>query len=312
MSEFFGLKLMTYNIGGGRKDFGSHIDSIVEIIKMESPDILAIQEAAKWTTLDGKDEDQTKLIANAANLRYNFFGPTLGMRDNFHVLKDLFVYGIFNDWQDWYQGNALFSRWPFVRLGNDSKQGQPENIPIFQTLYEGNRETDPRFVVLAKADLGLTKAYIMTTHLTTLYGERGAQEIPQKNEKAQMMRWRQCERIINLIQEFVLKRNELVLFLGDFNAIISEPGIANSLIERGGFVHLKPQNNIGSHLKLDYPVDHIFIFPGKYHIKYVCRIYDDQFNASDHNPVIAEIKIYGDSSKPFEEQGPGVFQEITT
>jgi endonuclease/exonuclease/phosphatase family metal-dependent hydrolase len=196
-------------------------------------------------------------------------------------------------------------------LGNDSAHGQPENIPIFRTFYQGNRDTDPRFVILAKVDLGFTKAFAMTTHLTTLYGERGSKEIPTKNEEAQTMRWKQCERIIDLIQEFVLGKNELVFFLGDFNALPSEPALANSLKERGGFVHLIPQNNVGSHLKLNDPVDHIFIFPGKFHIKYFCNIIDDKFTASDHNPVVATIKIYDENSKPFKELGPGVFQEMT-
>jgi len=149
----------------------------------------------------------------------------------------------------------------------------------------------------------------MTTHLTTFYGERGAREIPKKGEEAQIERWKQCELIIDLIREFVLERNELVFFLGDFNALPSEPALANTLTEKGGFVHLKPQNKIGSHLKLDYPVDHIYIFPGKYHIKYTCAIFDDGFQASDHNPVIANLKIYEEGSKPFVESGPGVFQE---
>ena len=311
MSEPFGLKLMTYNIGGGRKNLGSHFDAVLEIIKQESPDILALQEAAEWTTLGGEKVDQTQLIAEAGNLNYSFFGPTLSMRENFHIIKELFVYGIFNDWKEWQQGNALFSKWPFVRLGNDSVHGQPENIPVFRTLYQGNRDTDPRYVILAKVDLGFTKAFAMTTHLTTLYGERGSNEIPKKNEEAQVMRWEQCERIIDLIREFALERDKLVFFLGDFNALPDEPALANSLKSRGGFMHLIPQNNIGSHLKLDDPVDHIYIFPGKYHIQYTCMIHDDNFRASDHNPVIANLKIYDEDSQPYKELGPGVFQEST-
>lgn len=303
------IKLMTYNVGGGRKNLGSRFDSILNIIKQETPDILAVQESAMWTTLDGMSVNQTKLIADVGRLKYSYFGPTLSMRENFHVLKELFVYGIFNDWKNWHQGNALFSQWPFVSFYNDNPLGKPENIPIYQPTYEGSRDTDPRFVILAKLDLDFTKAFAMTTHLTTLYGERGAKEIPNKNEEAQIMRWKQCERIIDLIREFVLEKNELVFFLGDFNAVSSELGIQNSLEKKGGFVRLIPKNSIGSHMKLDNPVDHIFIFPGKYHIKYSCKIIDTEFKASDHNPVVANIDLFDENSKPFKDLGPGVFQE---
>lgn len=303
------VKLMSYNIGGGRRSSDSQFDSILQIVRQQSPDILAVQEAVTLTTLDGNSINQPQQISKDGNLEYSFFGPTLDMRKDFNVQKELFIQGIFNDWKNWQQGNALFSRWPFLRLGNDNVQGQPENIPIYKTLYRGNRETDPRFVVLAKIDFGFSKAFVITTHLTTLHGERGLGEIPKKKEEAQMMRWEQCERILDLIREYVLERNELVFLLGDLNAISNEPGIANSLEKRGGFVRLIPQNNISSHLNLANPVDHIFIFPGKFHIKYICNIIDDKFTASDHNPIVANIKIYDENSKPFKEQGPGLFQE---
>ena len=109
------LKLMTYNIGGGRKDLGSRFNSILHIIKNEAPDLLAIQEAVILNTLDGEQIDQPKTIsAVGESTKYSFFGPTLSMQENFDTRKELFIHGIFNDWENWQQGNALFSR--FARL----------------------------------------------------------------------------------------------------------------------------------------------------------------------------------------------------
>jgi endonuclease/exonuclease/phosphatase (EEP) superfamily protein YafD len=157
--------------------------------------------------------------------------------------------------------------------------------------------------------MGFAKVFTLATHLTTLYGERGIKEIPKKNEEAQTIRWEQCERILDLVREYILEKNELAFLMGDFNATSSEPAISNSLERKGGFTRLLPINSIGTHLKLDTPVDHIFVFPGKYHIKYKCKIYDDKFSASDHNPVIADLTIYDTDTETFRIQGKGVFQE---
>ena len=310
MKEDFNLKLMTYNIGGGRKNLRSYLDEIVEIIKQESPDILGVQEAAEWSTMDGDNISQPKRIIEDGLTDYHyFFGPTLAMRENFHPRKALFVYGIFNDWQNWQQGNALFSRWPFVRLGDSNKPGRPENIPLYRTLYAGNRDTDPRFAVLARIDLGFAKIFVLTTHLTTLYGERGTQNIPRKKKEAQALRWEQCERILDLTQAFILEKNEILIILGDLNAIPNEPGILSLLENKGGLVRLIPNNNVGTHLKVAEPVDHILIYPGNYHIKYSCKVIDNGFVASDHNPVVAKISLHNSNSKAFQDHGTGVFRE---
>ena len=42
------LRLMTYNIGGGRKDSGIAFDSVIEVIRKEAPDVLVLQEATEW------------------------------------------------------------------------------------------------------------------------------------------------------------------------------------------------------------------------------------------------------------------------
>lgn len=249
------------------------------------------------------------ISATGVSTKYCFFGPTLSMQENFNVKKELFIHGIFNGWENWQQGNALFSRWPFKRLSNNNILGSPYNIPLFKVVYSGNRETDPRYIILAQIDMGFAKVFTLATHLTTVYGERGVKILPKKNEEAQMMRWEQCERILDLVREYILEKNELAFLLGDFNAVHNEPAISNTLENKGGFVRLLPNNNIGTHLKLNTPVDHIFIFPGKYHIKSTCSVYDDKFSASDHNPVIADITIFDTDTEVYKRQGKGVFQE---
>jgi endonuclease/exonuclease/phosphatase family metal-dependent hydrolase len=310
MEDNFNLKLMTYNVGGGRKDLGSDFSGILDIIKKAAPDILGVQEATEWSTLDEENFSQPKDIVGAGLKNYNyFFGPTLTMSQNFHVQKEIFIYGLFNDWTEWKQGNALFSRWPFVRLGNSSRPGRPQNIPINKTIYSGNRDTDPRYAILAKIDLGFTRIFTLVTHLTTLYGERPPKEIPGKNKEAQSIRAEQCERILDLVRTFVLEKNEVLIVMGDLNATPDEPCILSALETKGGLVRLVPSNNAGTHLKVAEPVDHILIYPGNYHIKYSCKVIDNEFVASDHNPVVAEISLHNSNSKAFQAHGAGVFRE---
>ena len=118
---------MTYNIGGGRKDFGSAIGDVVKVIQEVSPDILVVQEATDFQDADSDWHSVLSQVARAGECgKHVHFGPTLSMREHMHVGKDLFVHGIFSDWRDWRQGNGLLSRWEFVRLGDPSKPGLPE------------------------------------------------------------------------------------------------------------------------------------------------------------------------------------------
>ncbi|MDI6768296.1 MAG: endonuclease/exonuclease/phosphatase family protein [Anaerolineales bacterium] len=313
------IKLMSYNIGGGRKNLGSKFDDIVHVIKENAPDILAIQETAEWEDLSGNRESQPQRIASEAlSTHQRYFGPTLSMRADFHPRKALFIHGVFNDWKDWAQGNALFSLWPFVRLGDINKSGQPENIPLYRPIYSGNRDTDPRYVILSRIKISSLGIFVLVTHLTTLVGERktissdgGTNEIPGKDMEAQGIREEQSKLLLGLMNEFIIKRNEPAILMGDLNATASEPCIADVLEAKGGLFRLLPKDNTPTHLKLSEPVDHILVFPGRKRIEYNCSVINDQFRASDHNPVVAEIDIYDEDSDTCKQHSPGVVRVDT-
>ncbi len=312
MSEREGVhfRLMTYNIGGGRKDSGSDVSRVLAVMKEMQPDILGVQEAVKRLDFDNNSYEESEIIAEALGYNKNVcFGPTLSFKDNFHVGKPLFVQGVFDEWVDWWQGNGLFSRWPFVKLKDASQTGRPQNISLFRPLqYLGNRDTDPRFVILARLGSKPLYPYVLVTHFTTLMGERGRemQEIPGKAEEAQQRRWQQSQRLLDLIQKHLLDEGELIFLLGDFNAVESEPCISNVLINKGGFFLLSPEKKEPTHIKVESPIDHILIHPGNRRVEYKCWVVNDKFNASDHNPVVADITVYDEHSSRFQEFGPGV------
>jgi endonuclease/exonuclease/phosphatase family metal-dependent hydrolase len=286
---------MTYNIGGARKDLGSILSGVVQVIQEQAPDILVVQEATELQDADGDWHSILDPIAQDTELKHVYFGPTLSMREHLDVRKALFVHGLFNDWQDWKQGNALLSRWDFVRLGDPSKPGVPRNAPLFRApLYQGNRDTDPRHALLGRVNKAPIFPFVAGVHLTTLVGERGSNPLPGRPEQAATMRFQQTRRLLDLLREHVLESKELVFLLGDFNAMVGEACISSVLETEGGFTRLAPANvGVGTHPKVTEPIDHIFMSPGDRLIEYQCQVIDTPLarQASDHLPVVADVRV---------------------
>ena len=294
------FRRMTYNIGGGRKDLGSQPDDVVRVIGEVAPDILAIQEAASYQDADGEWHSLLNQVAQAGAFgKHTHFAPALSMREQMDIRKGLFVHGLFNDWQDWRQGNALLSRWEFVRLGDPSQPGTPRNVPLFRApLYEGNRDTEPRYALLSRIKLPQLAIYVVGLHLTTLVGEREREGRPpaqsDRVEAARALRVEQARRLLVLLQKHVLERGEVVFLLGDFNAAASEPCISSVLVEQGGFKRLNPTNDQEStHPEVSKAIDHILVYPADRLVEYRCWIVDtpQAREASDHLPVVAEVTV---------------------
>lgn len=291
---------MTYNIGGGRRDFGSALSDAVEVIEESSPDVLAVQEATDFQDADGVWHRGLDRIASAtAAGEHVYFGPTLSMREHMHIRKTLFVHAIFNDWLDWRQGNAMLSGWPFVRLSDPSRQGAPRNVPLYRTpLYRGNRDTDPRYALLARIGSAPVFPFVVGVHLTTLVAEREQREDGQPEssvvQEARDLRSEQARRIVELLREHVLERGEVTFLLGDFNAMPGEACVSKVLEGEGGFLRLVPTEGPGAtHSEAREPIDHILVYPGSRLVDYTCWIVDSPaaHEASDHLPVVADVWV---------------------
>jgi len=290
------FRLMTYNVGGGRRDSGSDLVRILEVVRSVSPDILVVQEATDHQDADGRWFSVAERIAQEGGFGSNYcFGPTLSMRKQMHTRREIMVHGLFADWQDWRHGNAIFCRWGFSRLGDKTKPGTAKNVPLYQPpVYEGSRDTDPRYVLLARVKRAPIFPFIAGVHLSTLSGERGLQRLPGKVEQARGVRLEQARRFLDLVRAHILERGELLFLLGDFNAAQAEPCIAEALCGEGGFVRLKPSNGpIATHPKVKDAVDHILVSPAGKLVDYCCWVVDDATAraASDHLPVVAEVTV---------------------
>jgi len=293
---------MTYNIGGARRDFGSALPDVIKVINEESPDILVVQEAKDYQDANGVWQRGDLIqIAQAGGFgnKYRFM-PTLSMQEHMHVGKTLFVRSIFEDKQDWQQGYAIFSRWEFARLGDPQQTGEPRNVPLYRTpLYQGNRDTEPRYALLARIQKEPIYPFVIGVHFTTLVGERkkegGPWPLPDKAKEAQDLRVEQAKRLIDLLDKHVLEAEEVIFLLGDFNAVPGEPCIS-SVLENEGFERLVPTRGPSvTHLKLKVrePIDHILVYPRNRLASYDCWIVDSPTarRASDHLPVVADVKV---------------------
>lgn len=288
------FRVMTYNVGGGRKDFGTISSAVLDSISDLRPDILGIQEATEWIDADGKFHSMSTNIAQSAGFgNHVYFGKTLSLKENMQVKKNIMIHGIYNDWEDWAQGNALLAKPGFSRLSDSSVPGTPRNIPLFKpATYEGSRDTDPRYAIISRISSPPIDPLVVTVHFTTLIGERGGEkrEIPGKVEQAREMRVLQAERLLELLAPKITEKQTIIM-LGDFNAEAGEACIASVILEKGGFTRLIPTNEISTHPKVEKAVDHIFVYPPKQIAEYDCWIEDNDNTkiASDHLPVIADI-----------------------
>ena len=184
-------------------------------------------------------------------------------------------------------------------MATASQAGTPRNVPLFRMpLYEGNRDTEPRYSLLSRIGSPDLAPFVVGVHLTTLVSEReregGPRPLADKLEDAQDLRVRQARRLLTLLKEHVLARGEVLFLLGDFNAPASEPCISSVLVGEGGFRRLVPENEqTGTYPKVVEPIDHILVYPDDRLTEYRCWIVDtpQAHAASDHLPVVAEVVI---------------------
>ena len=288
------LRIVTYNIGGGRDDFFATSADVLSLIKDLHPDILGMQECITWRDADENTYNFSEQVGDLLGFEAGrYLGKTLSLQENFHSRKKVMLDCLYKDWQDWVFGNALCTRYGFTRLNDPEAPGSPRNLYLYKPLiYEGSRDTDPRCAIISRIKIGDFTPFIVSTHFTTLVGERGGKSapVPGKLEEAQALRLQQARKLLELLQP-KLDDGQAVILIGDFNASPDEPCIRTVIEGEGGFVRLTPKAEIPTHPKVPKPVDHIFVFPGSLVQDYTCWVdnSDAAQRASDHLPVAADI-----------------------
>jgi endonuclease/exonuclease/phosphatase family metal-dependent hydrolase len=298
-SKLKSLRVMTLNLGGGVKNFDDSLDTpltksqlLTKLIEEIHPDLIGLQEVSQYLDADGKMHSMLRQVQEGSRLEHRYYGETLSMTRHMMIAKDVMINALFSDWYDWSKGNALLSRYPFSRLSDTRIEGAPRNLPIFQPLtYEGTRNTDPRYVILAR----LMKApypFILNLHLTTLVGERGPRAWQDTIDAARLTRSQQITRVLSLIESHILEKSEPMILMGDFNAPPEEYTLKEMLVSERGFVRLAPEQDISTHESAGM-VDHIFFSPKSRLKGYTCEVVDSDLarQVSDHLPVVADVEF---------------------
>ena len=299
---------MTYNIGGGGLNKKEKLERVKTLIHEVNPDLLAIQEAIEWQASDGQLQSDIKNIAKATPFKYSYFGPTVSVKEDMEFDKAETIREIFIDYSEWVMGNAIFSKSPFIDLGDGEKLGSPKNITIYNPQkYLGSRDTEPRHIILSRQKIKSLNTNLICCHFTTLVGERlnihspytklsinAKKALKEKKGEAELLRVAQAEQIVQSINKYFNKINPVIFLAGDFNAIKSEPAIESILVGKANFKMLIPENDqVYTHIEALEPIDHIFFYPAHRLVDYKCWIIDSKLadTASDHRPIVADIKI---------------------
>lgn len=287
------FSIMTYNIGGGARRHPTEMASLLAVLQEARPDVLAMQEVSLLVDREGVTRSPLDAITAALGPGATTqFAPTLTLKHDAHPGKDAMTKAQREGARDWQQGNALASRWPFIRLGMDDETGVLMYLPLFTPpRYLGNRDTEPRCALIARVGLAPIMPLAISLHLTTLKGERGSEEQPGIAEAARAMRLAQAEALISELKSSPGFAEEVILLAGDFNAMEDEPCMA--ALREAGFLLLAPEAPTATHPKAPRPIDHLLIRAGGRLESYHCRVIDSPESrlASDHLPVMATITL---------------------
>ena len=308
------LQVVTFNIGGARgmrpapHDHEKHaldvICTLQQVINPAQPTVIALQESGV-AMVSGIQKNVSRSMAQLlGNGFVDAFAPEVTMCDHPH--PNLWDRPAFRHMTHAAEGNAIVTNlpvedWPwgsYPTYDSCAMTGAwSRHTPISRaTLYSsGNRDTQPRNLMVASLNYGGMPMYVLNTHLGVLIGEDRHDPSYERSRTASQMRQAQVREILLVIDE--LKRadraNELperaILLVGDFNAKPATPEM--EMLQRR-FRWLSPENDrreLWTHFTHRILVDHILLHDPAQQFEVIsCHIqskipFDD---LTDHRPTV--------------------------
>lgn len=311
------IKVATANVAGGAREEKADPRKY-EILGniLSGTDIIGIQEVVQVYTADGRRviRNDIESLKNDSKLSdyWDCFFPYVDSSQQSH--PDKWSSGIFSSYYEKgykiLEGTAILVNqqhfvcdfWCDDRQGHGLGQILPWYIDT-PTIYLGNRDTQPRSMLLTRIKLGNKAILFCCVHLATLKGERakkGEKLDPEIAQKAKEIRAKQINWTVQYIesyQEAFQKQNgirEPVILVGDFNA---EPGASE--LEGLKQLNLQLIPSVGyTHRRHEILIDLIFV-TGDIIVDKKAKIIDlekhevsKDCSISDHNPVIAHISKF--------------------
>jgi endonuclease/exonuclease/phosphatase family metal-dependent hydrolase len=256
------LKVMTYNVrigvGGGEWHTDPqriNLEPVARVIAEHGPDIVGLQEVDQFRK---RSAGMNQSAWMAGRLKMNVaFVPAYSVPTEVR--------------EDEHYGVALLARQPML---------PPERVPLYKPDYRQSHPQYPdyfseqRVLLVAPVKVGNRQIHVLVTHLGLTVDQR--------------------ERQVREIAEVAARIPGPKILLGDFNAEPDEPAMRDL---QASFQDALTVVRATSEERKSYPgglrptgaIDYIFVSPEFRVLN--ARVIRDATLASDHNPVVAELKL---------------------
>ena len=308
------LQVVSFNIGGARSMRPAPHDheklavdtysTLRQVITPSQPTLIGLQESGV-AMLNGSSMNVGRKMARLLGADYSdAFAPEVSMCDHPH--PNLWDRPAYRRMTGAAEGNAIVTNLP---VENWSWGSYPDYEDCYNpgawarhttisraTLYSsGNRDTQPRNLMVASLNYRGIPFYFLNTHLGLLIGEDRRDATYERSRAASQIRQAQVSEILGVIDE--LKRadqyNEMparpIVLAGDFNAQPDAPEM--EMLQRH-FRLLRPENKnseLWTHNTHRILIDHILLHdPAEQFEVISCHIqskipFDD---LTDHRPTV--------------------------
>jgi endonuclease/exonuclease/phosphatase family metal-dependent hydrolase len=283
---------------------------------VDSPDIIAVQESHHVWTEDSFLETSRELARNIGESYSSYFSPYIDSK--YHTHQKKWGRPAFKGFLRVKQGNAIITnkiiaQWPWD-VPPEGYPGHTTRAPITtqisrSTVYsKGNRDTEPRSLMVVPLSVGQISLYCMVTHLATLTGEDRHDPDSLQSQRASDVRLEQVEQILRVVDELrkAERRKEVaplpIILAGDFNAQPGSPELDNlehTFLRPDPHWHDGSRSPVWTHTGHKIHVDHIvYSDPAGLLTLLDCFVLlpGQMTTVTDHLPVIATFTVTADST----------------
>jgi len=308
------LQVVTFNIGGARgmrpaphdhdKLAEDTVTTLQQVINPTQPTIIALQETG-LALVGGSSKNVGRKMCELLGEDYiDAFAPEVNMRDHPH--PNLWDRPSYRGMMHASEGNAILTNltpedWSWGTYQNAIATrmfaGWARHTTISRaSLYStGNRDTQPRNLMVASLSYEGMPFYFLNTHLGVLIGEDRHDPSYERSRTASQLRMEQVKEIQYVIEELKTADNDNeaperpILFAGDFNAKPDTPEI--EMLTRD-FQLLSPENDeseLWTHHTHRILIDHILLHDPADQFEVISCHIQNQIpfeDLTDHRPTV--------------------------
>jgi len=308
------LQVVSFNIGGARgmrpaphdheKLAVDTYSTLQQVINQRQPTLIALQESG-IAFCNGASRNVGQKMAQLLGSEYvDAFAPEVSMCDHPH--PNLWDRPAYRNMTAAAEGNAIVTNLPtedwswgsypdYDECAMSGPWSRHTTISRASLYSTGNRDTQPRNLMVASLNYRGVPFYFLNTHLGVLLGEDRSDSSFERSRTASQLRQAQVSEILYVIDELKRadKSNERperpILLAGDFNAQPESPEM--EMLQRH-FRLLRPENDrleLWTHQSHRVLIDHILLHDPAEEFEVIsCHIqskipFDD---LTDHRPTV--------------------------